>query len=97
MFPCGKGSIKISNGVSIMKKEEVFDKVKAEIIEHTGVHRDHVVEGAKLVDDLGLDSLDLVEMVMMIEGEFDLEIPDATAEAFETVGNVVDYVTGIVN
>ena len=75
-----------------MSSEEVFDKVKEIIIEQLGVAETAVVGEASFIDDLGADSLDIVELIMAIEEEFDLEIPDSDAEKVVTVNDVVDYI-----
>ena len=72
---------------------EIFDKVKEIIVEQLGVAEDAVTEQAAFIDDLGADSLDIVELIMALEEEFDLEIPDSDAEKVVTVGDVVDYLT----
>lgn len=75
-----------------MSTEEVFEKVKAIIVEQLGVADTSVEMDSSFIDDLGADSLDIVELVMALEEEFDLEIPDADAEKVVTVGDVVDYI-----
>ena len=75
-----------------MNTEEVFEKVKAIIVEQLGVVESSVDMEASFIDDLGADSLDIVELVMALEEEFDIEIPDADAEKVVTVGDVVDYI-----
>ena len=75
-----------------MSSEEVFDKVKEIIVEQLGVAENAVTEEASFIDDLGADSLDIVELIMSLEEEFDMEIPDADAEKVVTVGDVVDYI-----
>ena len=75
-----------------MSSEEVFDKVKGIIVELLGVADTAVTLEASFIDDLGADSLDIVELVMALEEEFDIEIPDADAEKVVTVGDVVDYI-----
>lgn len=75
-----------------MSSEEVFERVKRIIIEQLGVAETIVTSEASFVDDLGADSLDIVELVMAIEEEFSIEIPDADAEKVVTVGDVVDYI-----
>ena len=62
------------------------------IVEQLSVEKDKVVPNASFVDDLGADSLDLVELIMAMEEEFDIEIPDEDAEKIVTVQNAVDYV-----
>ena len=75
-----------------MSSEEVFDKVKEIIKEQLGVAETAVVAEASFIDDLGADSLDIVELVMALEEEFDMEIPDSDAEKVVTVGDVVEYI-----
>ena len=75
-----------------MSSEEVFDKVKEIIVEQLGVAENAVTEEASFIDDLGADSLDIVELIMALEEEFDLEIPDGDAEKVVTVGDVVEYI-----
>ena len=69
-----------------------FDKVKEVIIDKLGVEEDKVVTEASFVDDLGADSLDTVELIMQLEEEFGLEIPDESAEKMSTVQSAVDYI-----
>ena len=75
-----------------MNTEEVFEKVKGIIVEQLGVAETSVTMEASFIDDLGADTLDIVELVMALEEEFDMEIPDADAEKVVTVGDVVDYI-----
>ena len=75
-----------------MSSEEVFEKVKETIIEQIGVTDTAVTMEASFIDDLGADSLDIVELIMALEEEFDIEIPDADAEKIVTVGDVVEYI-----
>ena len=75
-----------------MNQEEIFDKVKEIIIEQLGVTENAVTSEASFIDDLGADSLDIVELIMALEEEFDLEIPDSDAEKVVTVGDVVEYI-----
>lgn len=71
---------------------EVLDKIKRIIAEQLGIDEDEVVPEASFIDDLGADSLDLVELIMAFEEEFDLEIPDEDAEKIKSVQNVIDYI-----
>ncbi len=75
-----------------MNTEEVFEKVKKIIVEQLGVAEASVTMDSSFIDDLGADSLDIVELVMALEEEFDIEIPDSDAEKVVTVGDVVDYI-----
>ena len=69
-----------------------FDKVKEVVIDKLGVEDDKIVSKASFVDDLGADSLDTVELIMQLEEEFDIEIPDEDAETITTVQAAVDYI-----
>jgi acyl carrier protein len=70
------------------------EKIKNIIIEQLGVSADEVVPEASFVDDLGADSLDLVELVMVLEEEFGKEIPDEDAEKIQTVKDAINYING---
>lgn len=70
----------------------VEDKVKSIIVDQLGVTDDEVTKAASFTDDLGADSLDIVELVMAFEEEFNLEIPDEEAEKISTVANAVEYI-----
>ena len=73
-------------------KDAVFDKVKEIIVDQLGVEEDEVTPQAHFIEDLGADSLDIVELVMALEEEFGIEIPDEEAEKISTVGDAVDYI-----
>ena len=75
-----------------MSSEEIFEKVKSLIVEQLGVTETSVTMEASFIDDLGADSLDIVELVMALEEEFDIEIPDSDAEKVVTVSDVVEYI-----
>ena len=75
-----------------MNSEEIFEKVKEIIVEQLGVAENTVTTEASFIDDLGADSLDIVELIMSLEEEFDMEIPDADAEKIVTVNDVVEYI-----
>ena len=75
-----------------MSSEEILEKVKKIIVEQLGVAETSVTMEASFIDDLGADSLDIVELIMALEEEFDIEIPDSDAEKVVTVGDVVDYI-----
>ncbi len=75
-----------------MTQEEIFEKIKGIIVEQLGVTESNVTMESSFIDDLGADSLDIVELIMALEEEFDTEIPDADAEKVVTVGDVVDYI-----
>jgi acyl carrier protein len=71
---------------------DIFDRVKDIIVEQLGVEPEDVKPEASFVDDLGADSLDIVELVMALEETFDLQIPDEDAEKIRKVGEAVQYV-----
>lgn len=70
----------------------IADKVKSIIVEQLGAEEEEVTMEASFVDNLGADSLDIVELVMALEEEFDLEIPDEDAEKIRTVGEAIQYI-----
>ena len=74
-----------------MSSEEIFDKVKKIIVEQLGAAEGEIELDSSFIDDLGADSLDIVELIMALEEEFDIEIPDEDAEKVVTVQDVVDY------
>ena len=69
-----------------------FDKVKEVIIDKLGIEDSKIESGSSFVDDLGADSLDTVELIMQLEEEFGIEIPDDDAEKITTVGSAVEYI-----
>lgn len=74
-----------------LQSNEVFDEVKKAIANHLGVSLDSIKESSKLVDDLGADSLDLVELTMDLEEKFGIKIPDEDISKLTDVKSVVDY------
>ena len=68
------------------------ERVAAIIVDQLGCARDEVVPEASFIDDLGADSLDIVELVMAMEEEFSVEIPDEDAERIQTIGDAVSYI-----
>jgi acyl carrier protein len=68
------------------------DRVKKIVVEHLGVEPEKVTEEASFTDDLGADSLDIVELVMAFEEEFGVEIPDDAAEKISTVKDAISYI-----
>jgi len=72
---------------------DVADKVREIIVEQLGVTPEQVTPEASFIEDLGADSLDTVELVMALEEEFDIQIPDEEAEKITTVQQAVDYIT----
>ena len=71
---------------------DISERVKKIVVEHLGVEADKVTEDASFIDDLGADSLDIVELVMAFEEEFGVEIPDDAAEKITTVRDAIDYI-----
>ena len=71
---------------------ETADRVKKIVVEHLGVDAEKFSEEASFIDDLGADSLDIVELVMAFEEEFGVEIPDDAAEKITTVKDAIDYI-----
>jgi acyl carrier protein len=80
-----------------MSNDEVSQKVQDIIAESLGVKRGEVLPGASFISDLNADSLDIVELVMAIEKEFEIEIPDDEAEKIRTVQDAIDYIVGHVS
>lgn len=72
--------------------EEIFDEVKEIIVEQLGVEADKVTMEASFIDDLGADSLDIVEFIMALEEKYNTEIADEVAEKMSTVKDVVEYI-----
>lgn len=70
----------------------IFEKVKTVIAEQLGLDENEVNMESSFIDDLGADSLDIVELIMALEEEFNLEIPDEDAEKISSVGDVVEYI-----
>ena len=75
-----------------MQMEEVMAKLKEIVVDRLNVEEDQVKPDASFVEDLGADSLDIVELIMGIEEEFDIEIPDEEAEKLSNVGEALEYV-----
>ena len=75
-----------------MSDKPVEEKVKDIIVEQLGVNPEQVTPNASFIEDLGADSLDIVELVMAFEEEFSVEVPDEDAEKLQTVGDVVKYI-----
>lgn len=72
--------------------DDIFERMQRIIVEQLGVEKDQVTLNSSFVDDLGADSLDIVELVMAMEEEFDMQIPDEEAEKIRTVGDAVKFV-----
>lgn len=75
-----------------MSDKSIADRIKDIIVEQLGVNADQINPGAKFIEDLGADSLDIVELIMALEEEFGTEIPDEEAEKLQTVGDVAKYI-----
>ena len=72
-----------------------FEKVQEIVADKLGVEKSKITKEASFIDDLGADSLDTVELIMKMEEDFDIEIPDEEAEKLKTVGDVVDYLDNL--
>jgi acyl carrier protein len=77
-----------------MERDELLKKIKAIVSDKLSISEDQVTEEASFIDDLGADSLDTVELVMALEDEFSMDIPDEEAEKLTTVGKAMDYILG---
>ena len=75
-----------------MSDKSIADRIKDIIVEQLGVNADQINPEAKFIEDLGADSLDIVELIMALEEEFGTEIPDEEAEKLQTVGDVAKYI-----
>mgnify|MGYP002798569148 FL=1 len=71
---------------------DVFEKVKKILCDQLALEEEQVTEEAEVIEDLGADSLDIVDLVMTLEEEFDTEIPDEDIENLKTVGDIVKYI-----
>ena len=75
-----------------MSREEIFESVKNVVMDAIGEEEKTITEDTSIVDELGLDSLDIVEMLMALEEEFEISIDDSAAEKFVKVSDVIDYI-----
>jgi acyl carrier protein len=75
-----------------MDREEILEKVKAVVVDQLNVEEDEVNDDASFIDDLGADSLGIVELVMALEEEFGVSIPDEDAEGIKTVGDAIAFI-----
>lgn len=75
-----------------MNPDAILEKVKEVIVEQLGVEDESIKLDTSFIDDLGADSLDIVELIMALEEEFDMQIPDSEAEKISTVNDVVEYI-----
>jgi acyl carrier protein len=81
-----------TNRTNFMAEKPIEEKVKDIIVEQLGVNPEQVTPQASFIEDLGADSLDIVELVMAFEEEFGVEVPDEDAEKLQTVGDVIKYI-----
>jgi acyl carrier protein len=70
---------------------ESMDRIKKRIVKQSGIDESKITENSSFLDDLGLDSLDIIELIMIFEEEFKIEIPDKEAEKIKTVGDMIRY------
>ncbi len=75
-----------------MNPDAILEKVKEVIVEQLGVEEETIKLDTSFIDDLGADSLDIVELIMALEETFDMQIPDSEAEKISTVNDVVEYI-----
>ncbi|ADC90967.1 acyl carrier protein [Mageeibacillus indolicus] len=75
-----------------MNKEQILETVKSILVEQLGIDAEEIKPDSNFIDDLSADSLDIVELVMAMEQEFGVSIPDEEAENIKTVGDAVDYI-----
>src|SRR5690242_6405781 len=96
-FACGAAvrglTVALQTNKVFMADKTIEEKVKDIIVEQLGVNPEQVTPQASFIEDLGADSLDIVELVMAFEEEFNVEVPDEDAEKLQTVGDVVTYIT----
>ena len=75
----------------------VFEKIKEILADQLNIDEEEITMGSSFIDDLGADSLDIVDLIMTIEEEFDIEIPEDEVESIATVGAAVDYIKANAN
>ena len=76
---------------------EIFDRVKNVVVDKLKVNESQIEESSSFVEDLGADSLDVVDLVIGFEDEFDIQIPDEDSAAIKTVGDAVNYISSKIN
>lgn len=83
--------------MEVNKVDNVFEKVRDVIMEQLGIEDENsIVASTTFIDDLGADSLDVVELIMALEEEFGMEIPETEAEKIVSVGDVVEYIKSVI-
>lgn len=82
-----------NNKEDFMSREEIFAKIQQMLSDELGVEKERITMDSNFIDDLNADSLDIVDMIVEMEHEFDLSIPDEDAERIKTVGDAVDFIT----
>ena len=75
-------------------REEIFDKVSDILVDQLGLEKEKVEDSSEIMADLGADSLDVVDIVQVLEEEFSIKVPNAEIESLKTVGDIVDYIEG---
>ncbi len=75
-----------------MDRAQVLEKIREIVVEELGVNADKVTENARFIEDLGADSIGVMELVMKMEDAFDIQIPDQDIEKIRTVGDAIDYI-----
>ena len=75
-----------------MNREQILEKIREIVVEELGVSAEKVTEQARFIEDLGADSIGVMELVMKMEEAFDIQIPDQDIEKFRTVGDAIDYI-----
>ena len=70
----------------------IYEKIKNALIEHAGVEEDKISKDARFVEDLNIDSLDLVDLIIMLEEEYDIEFDEDSADKIKTVADVIDFI-----
>jgi acyl carrier protein len=88
----GRAAEAAATSLGGLMAKSVEERVKEIIVEQLGVDEDDVTPTAKFIEDLGADSLDTVELVMALEEQFDIQIPDEDAEKIVTVGDAIQYI-----
>lgn len=77
----------------VLEVKKVFDKIKTIIVDQLGIDENKITPEASFIDDLGADSLDMVELIMAIEEEFEIEVPEEEAENITTVSDAMNYIS----